>query len=211
MSQALDSPVAEGQFCSLYLRLKITPLPACPLNNVEPDVIIHDARSMKLGEDCHCEFVLEYPEEDHRQPRRVQRSEQKNEDCPCCTICDLGCLPNILEVRNGSLIVETFVRDRDQAFEVLHALNETPAKVELLCIGENGDSEKDGCTARIDLSNLTDTQRETIEVAFERGYYDSPKGVILEDLAAEFGISKQAIAQRLATAEQKIIGQITSQ
>lgn len=211
MSQVLDSPIGEGQFCSLHLRLKITPLPECPLNEVEPEVVVHDARSMKLGEGCHCEFVLEYPEENGRQPRRVKRSEQNNEDCPCCTICEFGCLPNIVEIRNGSLIVETFVRDRDQAFEVLHALKETPAAIELLSISEHGDAEKKDCAARIDLSNLTDTQRETIEVAFERGYYDSPKGVILEDLAAEFGISKQAIAQRLATAEQKIIGQIAKQ
>lgn len=208
MSQVLDSPSGEGQFCSLQLRIKITPLPACPLNEVEPDVVVHDARSMKLGEECHCEFVLEYPEEQGRKPQRVRRSEQENGDCPCCTICEFGCLPNIVEIRNGSLMVETFVRDRDQAFDVLHALNETPAKTELVSISEHGESEPSPCTTRIDLSCLTETQRKTIEVAFARGYYDSPKGVILDDLASEFGISKQAIAQRLATAEQKIISQI---
>lgn len=207
MSPLLDSPSSEGQFCSIHLRIKITPLPACPLHDVDPEVIVHDARSMKLGEECHCEFVLEYPEEDGRKPRRVRRNEQKNGDCPCCSICEAGCLPNIVDIRDGALIVETFVRDRDQAFDVLAALNETPAKSELLCITEN-DATETPCTARIDLSQLTETQRETIEVAFERGYYDSPKGVILEDLAAEFGISKQAIAQRLASAEHKIIRQV---
>lgn len=208
MSRVLQKRSETTDLCSLHLRLEINPLPSCPLSDVEPDVIVNDARTMKLGEACHCEFVFEYPEGDGRPPNRVERNEQKNGDCPCCQICEAGCLPNIVEIRDGSLVVELFVRDREQAFDVLERLESTPAQTELLGIQEHDESEESCCSARIDLSTLTDVQRETINVAFERGYYNSPKGVILEDLASEFDISKQAIAQRLATAEQKIIEQI---
>ena len=208
MSRVMKSEPETTDLCTLHLRLKIDPLPSCPLTDVEPEVIVNDARTMKLGETCHCEFVFEYPEEDGRRPSRVERNEQKNGDCPCCQICEAGCLPNIVEIRDGSLVVEIFVRDREQAFDVLERLESTPATTELLGIKEHEESEDPSCTARIDLSALTEVQRKTIDVAFERGYYNSPKGVILEDLAREFGISKQAIAQRLATAEQKIIEQI---
>ena len=210
MSRAIEQRSQTTDLCTLHLRLKIDPLPACPLTDVEPDVIVNDARTMKLGETCHCEFVFEYPEEDGRRPSRVERNEQRNGNCPCCQICEAGCLPNIVEIRDGSLVIETFVRDRDQAFEVLERLESTPADTELLGIKEHEEGDDSACTTRIDLSALTDLQRKTIDVAFERGYYNSPKGVILEDLAREFGISKQAIAQRLATAEQKIIEQIAS-
>ncbi|MFB6113438.1 MAG: helix-turn-helix domain-containing protein [Halodesulfurarchaeum sp.] len=210
MSHVLERNRGDERICSLNLRIRIEPLPACPLADLDPDVVVHDARSMKLGSECHCEFVFEYRDSNGESADRVTRSEQDNPDCPCCAICEAGCLPNIVEIRPGALILETFVRDRDQAFQIIKRLNETPAKTELLRISEQDDGSNTACTARIDLSELTDTQRETIELAFERGYYDSPKKVILSDLAAEIGVSKQAVAQRLSTAELKIIRQIAT-
>jgi predicted DNA binding protein len=44
---------------------------------------------------------------------------------------------------------------------------------------------------------LTALQRETLTVAFRRGYFDSPRGVTLEELAVEFDVSPRAVSQRL--------------
>lgn len=44
---------------------------------------------------------------------------------------------------------------------------------------------------------LTDEQHETLVAAFEDGYYEFPHGVTTEDLGERFGISAQAVADRL--------------
>ena len=44
---------------------------------------------------------------------------------------------------------------------------------------------------------LTETQYETICKAHELGYFDVPRGVTLKELAAELGISHQALSERL--------------
>ena len=46
-------------------------------------------------------------------------------------------------------------------------------------------------------SRLTDSQLEAIRIAYDRGYFDEPRGVTLETLAAEVGISRQAFGGRL--------------
>ncbi|MEM4781601.1 MAG: helix-turn-helix domain-containing protein [Halalkalicoccus sp.] len=44
---------------------------------------------------------------------------------------------------------------------------------------------------------LTETQRETLLMALERGYFDVPRQVTLRDLGEELGISDAAVSQRL--------------
>ena len=47
---------------------------------------------------------------------------------------------------------------------------------------------------------LTDPQREVLEVALERGYFDIPKSATTEDIGAELDISGQAVSERLRRA-----------
>lgn len=47
---------------------------------------------------------------------------------------------------------------------------------------------------------LTDPQREALTLAVEFGYYDIPRGCTTKDLAAELGISDQAVTERLRRA-----------
>lgn len=44
---------------------------------------------------------------------------------------------------------------------------------------------------------LTDTQRETLDVAFEAGYFEVPRHVTLTELADRLGVSEQAVSERL--------------
>jgi predicted DNA binding protein len=45
--------------------------------------------------------------------------------------------------------------------------------------------------------DLTDRQRETLVLAYQRGYFRSPRQVTLDELAAELGVSGQAVGARL--------------
>jgi predicted DNA binding protein len=44
---------------------------------------------------------------------------------------------------------------------------------------------------------LTDAQRETLLVAYEKGYFDQPRQVTQAEIGEHFGISSQAVATRL--------------
>jgi len=53
---------------------------------------------------------------------------------------------------------------------------------------------------------LTDTQREALVLAYERGYFDSPREASLEDIAAELGITQQSLSSRLRRGHRRLIG-----
>lgn len=52
---------------------------------------------------------------------------------------------------------------------------------------------------------LTDTQREALVLAYEMGYYDSPRAASLADIAAELGISQQSLSSRLRRGNRRLI------
>ncbi|MFB9808822.1 helix-turn-helix domain-containing protein [Haladaptatus pallidirubidus] len=60
-----------------------------------------------------------------------------------------------------------------------------------------------------DLNNvfLSQKQREALELALSRGYFDSPRTVALDELAAEFDISSQALSDRLRRGTKAIVEQ----
>lgn len=48
-----------------------------------------------------------------------------------------------------------------------------------------------------DVSNLSPTQRETLRIAFEAGYFEVPRKTSIRELAAELGVSEQSVSERL--------------
>ncbi|WP_436911384.1 helix-turn-helix domain-containing protein [Halosimplex marinum] len=53
---------------------------------------------------------------------------------------------------------------------------------------------------------LTDKQREVLVLAYERGYFDTPRAVTMEDLGDELGVTQQAVASRLRRGIEAILG-----
>lgn len=58
-----------------------------------------------------------------------------------------------------------------------------------------------------DRAGLTAKQREAVELAYRRGYFDTPRTVVLEELAEELGISRQALSSRLRRALNHVVGE----
>ncbi len=52
---------------------------------------------------------------------------------------------------------------------------------------------------------LSTAHRETLITAFERGYYDVPRGTTLSELAAELDVSHQALSERLRRSYRALI------
>lgn len=53
---------------------------------------------------------------------------------------------------------------------------------------------------------LTDKQQEALTLAYECGYFESPREVTMEDLGEKLGISEQAVASRLRRGIKQILG-----
>ncbi|WP_252700356.1 helix-turn-helix domain-containing protein [Natronosalvus vescus] len=52
---------------------------------------------------------------------------------------------------------------------------------------------------------LTETQREALVLAYERGYFDSPREASLEEVATELGITQQSLSSRLRRGHRRLI------
>ena len=52
---------------------------------------------------------------------------------------------------------------------------------------------------------LTNEQYEALEVAVEYGYFEVPRGATLADIAAEIGISQQAMSERIRRGVDKVL------
>ncbi len=57
---------------------------------------------------------------------------------------------------------------------------------------------------------LTDTQQEALILAYERGYFESPRKITMAELGEELGISQQAVASRLRRGIKHVLGRTLS-
>jgi len=57
---------------------------------------------------------------------------------------------------------------------------------------------------------LTQPQQEALLLAYERGYFESPREVTMADLGEELGISQQAVASRLRRGTRDVLGRTLS-
>ena len=99
--------------------------------------------------------------------------------------------------------------DEDRALAELERHNEYTIEdresfgpTELFDLLENSDSALrllEGCRS------LTETERETFEVAAREGYYETPRDTTLEELSNHFDVSKTAVSMNLRRSERKVL------
>ncbi|WP_225335257.1 helix-turn-helix domain-containing protein [Halomicrobium urmianum] len=58
---------------------------------------------------------------------------------------------------------------------------------------------------------LTDAQREALVLAYDQGYFNSPRDVTMTELGEELGISQQAVASRLRRGIDRVLGSTVSE
>lgn len=61
---------------------------------------------------------------------------------------------------------------------------------------------------RTRLAGLTERQREILTAAFERDYFEVPRGVTAEELAAEFELDKSTVLEHLRRAERNLLANV---
>ncbi|MGQ3328408.1 MULTISPECIES: helix-turn-helix domain-containing protein [Halorubrum] len=168
----------------------------CPIVSETPDA--SDVAVNAVGHEC----TADVQPVDGDGPVRARG--EVSDDCLCRTFQRFGCVPQVQRVEGGTMLVTTYVDDRDTVRDVVGALRETLDYVRLvrLAVVEGPEATEQ---ATFDLSELTPKQREGLELAVVRGYFDDDGDVALGDLAAELDISKSALSQRLRTAQAKLV------
>ena len=111
----------------------------------------------------------------------------------------------------GTLLGAKAKEDR-WTFRILFPEHDTVSKTHDYC-RENGIDLSIRRVQRVDYSTdcdrerieLSDKQHEALTTAYEKGYYEIPRGVTLEELAEEVGVSHQALSERLRRGYHKLI------
>jgi hypothetical protein len=111
-----------------------------------------------------------------------------------------GCDGTVTEASGGPSGWTFEVRFRDQ--EQLSSLERAFDRFDVPADYRSVKPVRNPCEGTGD--GLTETQRRTVELAIESGYYDVPRATTLVDLAEELGISHQAVSERLRRAERRL-------
>lgn len=113
---------------------------------------------------------------------------------------------DVVASRSGTILTATaresewLLRVRYPAREPLAETVETLARFDV-----DAELTQIGCRSGSPVGDLTDKQRETVAAAFERGYFEIPRRVSLEELAEELDVTHQALSERLRRAEQALL------
>ncbi|MFB6133804.1 MAG: helix-turn-helix domain-containing protein [Halanaeroarchaeum sp.] len=176
----------------LDVHLSITPPDSCGcplLNHTIPSVQQSASGSAAPGNNCR--LVVGSGENTSFTTAKI------GEQCVCPVFDDHDCVWEILEVREDAIRFAATLPERSQLASLITELENAGATVTTDRI----------LTSPADLENdemLTDKQREAFIAAIESGYYDSPRQATLDDIAAELGVSKSAVSQRLVAARNRL-------
>jgi hypothetical protein len=182
----------------LRVDLEVDPAdePDCPI--VSQAESAADVTVNAVGDECTVEVRPESGEGIRRDRGEVA------DDCLCRVFQEFGYVPHVRRVDEGTVLVTSYVDDRNAVREVVAALREALDRVRLVRLAVVSGPESTE-QATVDLSALTPKQREGMELAVVRGYFDDGADVSLGDLAAELSISKSALSQRLRGAQAKLV------
>lgn len=175
---------------------------ACPIYDLSESVAETRVFFSPTGE-CQCDIIHESKCEPVHVSRPIEGS------CVCSVFSEHGCVPEIESAAGGRAHVSTYLPNRSVLSDLIADLRTESRNASLLRIVDCG-RDGDGRGITFDLTDLTETQRDTLELAVTEGYYDDPKGISLEELAAELNITKSGVSRRLSSIEAKILTNIVS-
>lgn len=128
-------------------------------------------------------------------------------DCPALTLADVGALPRSVRAASGLLRIVAELPPQYDENVVTTFFDEYP-DAELVAKREKSHFTPLFSHRQLDHAVeecLTERQREALQLADERGYYNWPRDATQEELAAELGVSPATFTQHLRAAEQKLI------
>jgi predicted DNA binding protein len=172
------------------------------------------------GTESVTEFLVagELPDIDGVEPvfpygnaRLYRTHHQGEESCPCECLGGHGCPVHRYEADDGNLTLVFHAADFETLQTAMEDLRDgyPPVDVQqLLQPPLEGTPEQ---RVFVNRGKLTERQREVLEHAFERGYFERPKRANATELADELGISQSTFTEHLMAAQRKLLEDILAE
>ena len=199
------STPAQGVTAGTEIAFRVQLPEECPLSDREGEIL--SANPHFVGSNCRCEFVIR-PEDSDEYTMVMGSNLLDGGSCICRDIHTKGSIPIFDRIDGEYLSVSTLLESRDDACSLYEDLRNHTEDIEIVRIVT--DRNESPCEGRIDVDKdvLTAKQREALEMAVCRGYYETPRNVEVKEMADQLGISRQAFSHRLRQAESKVLGQL---
>lgn len=205
VAQRFDGQVGERD---VQVVLEIRPKGSCFMDHLDGDIA--DIELHFPDGECHADVTVCNDDDDERSVEIYNHAGKLCENCPGVIFSEYNAVPRFLNRTNEMFVVQTYLPLDHRLSELVEDLRTVSESVRVLRIIHNRDKNVDDQTADVDLSQMTDKQRQALERAVQMGYYSSPPGVSLEELAREFDVSSSAMSQRITRAEKHVMGQLFS-
>lgn len=207
MPRGDESTRARRDLCVVF-EIEPASESCCPLGGLDGQ--ISEIRHQVAGTECHTDTTVQLeecacsPEEECTEV--LYSSTEVEESCPCTVFGKFDCVPNLVDVVDGRLLVETRLSDRERLSALVESLKEITDGLRLRQLRrlDGVGSDGSGTTVTLDLHQITEKQRRAVATAVAEGYYSRPRETSIDELADEFGISTSALSQRLNAVESKL-------
>ncbi len=119
----------------------------------------------------------------------------EKDSCGCRALAKAGCFFSTCEFNPKGALINIITGHNGSLFTFMSSLEEKGFKLLI--------KRKRGCSFCLD--ELTDRQREVVQLAYNRGYFEVPKLISLKELSDEVGVSPSSVDEILKRAEKKIL------
>lgn len=138
--------------------------------------------------------------EGHKQTYHIERDA---DPCACELVEGAGHPLAKVDVRDGRLALTLNLPDADALRDVVATLSEVSDSVEVQYLVRDA-NEDTSDPVIVDRGELTDRQREVLEVAYAEGYFEYPRRSSAGEVAEMLDISRSTFAEHLAAAQSRL-------
>ncbi|MFW6265792.1 MAG: helix-turn-helix domain-containing protein [Halanaeroarchaeum sp.] len=171
---------------------------SCPISDIDAEV--EDVRFTAMDDECRVDLRLS----DGGVVRATD--ELRHKECFCSIFHRLDVVPHYEGIEDGAVVVSTYLESHDAVRDLIDGLRRVSETVRLARLTAIADDTGDR-TVILDMRVLTEKQREALELAVARGYYDG-EDIDLSALAEELDISAAALSRRLRRAQANLASEL---
>lgn len=140
---------------------------------------------------------------------QVYEFERDSEDPCICEEIEASVGPvTAVNARDGDLHVTVHASDMDDLRNAIGELQEQFGSVRIEYLTQGADDRDESALIPVDVRKLTARQREVLETAYEKGYFNYPRGSNASEVAAELDIEPSTFTEHLNTAQSKLLDEL---
>jgi predicted DNA binding protein len=128
----------------------------------------------------------------------------RSEDCVCERVEAFGRPVSDVHAAEGTLYLSFHAPDVETVQGIVDDLRERFGGVHLHKLTRAGD-DGEGDLVFVDRSRLTERQREVLQVAYNMGYFEHPKGANAGEVADALDIAPSTFAEHVAAGQRKLL------